>query len=94
MRRVHRWPAPRWVRVWALCATRGGDGWLWYAMGAIILAFGGAQRFHAVGAATLAAGVGIVLFRKLKKAAGRRRPCALEPHCWATLLPHFVGAAG
>jgi undecaprenyl-diphosphatase len=87
MRRVHRWPAPRWVRVWALCATRGGDGWLWYAMGAIILAFGGAQRFHAVGAATLAAGVGIVLFRKLKKAAGRRRPCALEPHCWATLLP-------
>jgi undecaprenyl-diphosphatase len=23
----------------------------------------------------------------LKRAAGRRRPCAFEPHCWATLLP-------
>jgi undecaprenyl-diphosphatase len=23
----------------------------------------------------------------LKKATGRRRPCAFEPHCWATLLP-------
>ena len=33
MRRINRWPAPRWVRLWALCATRGGDGWLWYAHG-------------------------------------------------------------
>ena len=29
MLRVNRWPAPRWIRVWMLCATRGGDGWLW-----------------------------------------------------------------
>ena len=58
MRRVHRWPAPRWIRVWMICATRGGDGWLWYAMGAIILLFGGHSRFAAVGAAGLAAGLG------------------------------------
>jgi len=32
MRRVNRWPAPRWIRLWALCATRGGDGWLWYGI--------------------------------------------------------------
>src|SRR5208283_4016692 len=38
-------------------------------------------------AATLAAGAGIALFLQLKKAAGRRRPCAIEPHCWSTLLP-------
>jgi undecaprenyl-diphosphatase len=87
MRRVHRWRAPRWVRVWMICATRGGDGWLWYAMGLIILLFGGALRFLAVTSAALAAGAGILLFLFVKKRTGRRRPCAIEPHCWATLLP-------
>ncbi len=53
MRRINRWPAPRWVRIWMLCATRGGDGWLWYAMGAIILLFGGESRFLAVAAPPL-----------------------------------------
>jgi undecaprenyl-diphosphatase len=87
MRRVHRWRAPRWVRLWTVCATRGGDGWLWYALGALILLFGGAARFVAVGAGALASGTGIVLFINLKRLAGRKRPCAIEPHCWATLLP-------
>jgi undecaprenyl-diphosphatase len=87
MRRVNRWHAPRWIRVWMLCSTRGGDGWLWCAMGLAILLFGGGRRFPAVGAATLAAAVGIAAFLSLKQAAGRQRPCALEPHCWATLLP-------
>jgi undecaprenyl-diphosphatase len=87
MRRVNRWHAPRWIRVWMVCATRGGDGWLWYAMGIVILLAGGERRFPAVGAALLAAGLGIATFLRLKKATGRRRPCAIEPHCWATLLP-------
>lgn len=87
MRRVNRWPAPRWIRVWMMCATRGGDGWLWYALGAILLLFGGEERFMAVGAAAFAAGTGIALFLRIKKATGRKRPCAIEPHCWATLLP-------
>ena len=87
MRRINRWPAPRWIRLWMLCATRGGDGWLWYGMGLVILLFGGDQRFLAVGAAALAAGAGIALFLRLKKLTGRKRPCAIEPHCWATLLP-------
>lgn len=87
MRRVNRWPAPRWIRVWMICATRGGDGWLWYGMGLMVLLFGGDERFLAVGSAALAAGLGIAIFLKLKKATGRKRPCALEPHCWATLLP-------
>ena len=85
MRRVNRWPAPRWIRVWMICATRGGDGWLWYALGCIILLFGGSDRFRATGAAALAAGVGIAIFLRIKRATGRKRP--LEPHCWATLLP-------
>jgi len=87
MRHVNRWHAPRWIRVWMVCATRGGDGWLWYAMGIVILLAGGDRRFAAVGAALLAAGLGVTLFLRLKKATGRKRPCAIEPHCWATLLP-------
>jgi len=87
MLRVHRWPAPRWIRIWMLAATRGGDGWLWYAMGAVILLIGGEDRFYAVAAAMLAVATGIALFLELKKITGRRRPCALEPHCWAHLLP-------
>jgi undecaprenyl-diphosphatase len=87
MRRVNRWHAPRWIRIWMICATRGGDGWLWYAVGLTLLLFGGDDRFMAVGAAALAAGLGIALFLRIKKASGRKRPCAIEPHCWATLLP-------
>jgi undecaprenyl-diphosphatase len=87
MRRVHRWHAPRWIRVWMLAATRGGDGWLWCAVGMAILLAGGGRRFLAVGATALAAGAGIAAFLSLKKATCRQRPCALEPHCWATLLP-------
>jgi undecaprenyl-diphosphatase len=87
MLRVNRWYAPRWIRLWMLCATRGGDGWLWYAMGIVILVAGGEHRFVAVGSAALAAGSGIATFLRLKRATGRRRPCAIEPHCWATLLP-------
>jgi undecaprenyl-diphosphatase len=87
MLRVHRWRAPRWIRLWMVCATRGGDGWLWYSLGLMLLVFGGSDRFVAVGAAAMAAGLGICLFLALKRATGRRRPCALEPHCWATLLP-------
>jgi undecaprenyl-diphosphatase len=87
MRRVNRWNAPRWIRFWMLAATRGGDGWLWYAMGAVILLFGGDDRFRAMGAAAMAVGIGVVLFLRLKKLTGRKRPCAYEPHCWAKLLP-------
>jgi undecaprenyl-diphosphatase len=31
--------------------------------------------------------VGIALFITLKHAFRRERPCELEPHCWARLLP-------
>ena len=70
-----------------IIATRGGDGWLWWTAGLMVALFGGGERFVALGAATLAAGSGILLFRKLKRTIGRKRPCAFEPHCWATLLP-------
>jgi undecaprenyl-diphosphatase len=87
MRRANNWEAPRWVRAYMLGATRGGDGWLWYAMGFAILVFGGETRFQALGAAGVASMLSILGFAWLKRLTGRRRPCQIEPHCWATLLP-------
>lgn len=87
MRKVNKWPAPRWIRLWAIVATRAGDGWLWYLIGLSVLLFGGENRLTAIAAAGSAALVGIGLFKALKNMSGRRRPCEIEPHCWATLLP-------
>jgi undecaprenyl-diphosphatase len=87
MRRFQRWSAPRWVRYWMVLATRGGDGWAWYALGAAVLVWGGPSRFRAVGAGSAASLAGILLFRFLKKKIGRKRPSCLGPHCWAKLLP-------
>jgi len=87
MRHVNRWQPPRWIRLWMICATRGGDGWLWYAMGLVILLFGGPERLLALGSSSLAAGLGILVFLQLKRVTGRKRPCAIEPSCWARLLP-------
>jgi undecaprenyl-diphosphatase len=87
MRRANNWEAPRWVRLYVLSATRGGDGWLWYAMGLAILLLGGKTRFEALGAAGLSSALSVLLFSRLKRLTGRRRPCQIAPHCWATLLP-------
>lgn len=87
MRRVNRWTPPRWMRLWMVAATRGGDGWLWYAVALIVALDGGEERFRALLAAVLAVSLGIAIFLSLKRACGRKRPCAMEPHSWATLLP-------
>jgi undecaprenyl-diphosphatase len=87
MRRVHRWRAPRWFRIVMIVATRGGDGWLWYAFGLILLLGGGEHRFAAIGAAASSAVAGILIFRALKHTSRRKRPCEIEPHCWASILP-------
>ncbi|HLG99728.1 MAG TPA: phosphatase PAP2 family protein [Bryobacteraceae bacterium] len=87
MRRANNWEAPRWMRAYLIASTRAGDGWLWCAMGFCVLLFGGDERFYALGSAGIAAMLSILLFMMLKRFAGRRRPCEIEPHCWATLLP-------
>ncbi|MCL5286403.1 MAG: phosphatase PAP2 family protein, partial [Acidobacteria bacterium] len=86
MRRMNRWRPPRWFRAWMLASTRAGDGWLWYILGLALLVAGGPQRFAAVSSAALAAVTGVAIFVVLKRVSGRKRPCAIEPHCWATLL--------
>jgi undecaprenyl-diphosphatase len=87
MRRVHRWPAPRWMRCWMLIATRGGDGWFWAACGVAVLASSDPARYAALAAAALAVAAGILVFMVLKRTVRRARPCHVEPHCWARLLP-------
>lgn len=87
MRRLHRWTAPQWFRWWMIAATRGGDGWLWYAVGAVLLAAGGAQGRLAAAESASACAAAIALFQYLKRKAGRRRPCELEPHVWSRILP-------
>lgn len=87
MRKVNKWPAPRWVRLGAIAATRAGDGWLWYLLGLFIFVFGGDSRLSATAAAGSAAGTGVGIFISLKKISGRKRPCEIEPHVWAHLLP-------
>lgn len=87
MRRVNKWPAPKWIRVWAIAATRAGDGWLWYLTGLSILLLGGRERLTAIASAGSAAAVGVGIFTSIKKFSGRKRPCEIEPHCWAKLLP-------
>lgn len=87
MYRLNRWRAPRWIRWWMIVSTRLGDGWIWYAVGALILFNGGPRRFEAAGAASAAALAGIVVFKTLKLLSHRPRPCASTPHCWSTILP-------
>ncbi len=96
MRKVNKWPAPKWVRLAAIAATRAGDGWLWYLVGVFILLFGGRNRINATAAAGSAAVVGIGIFILLKNISGRKRPCEIEPHCWARILPpdHFSFPSG
>ena len=87
MHRVNRWMAPAYVRWWAISATRAGDGWFWAACGVALLLSHDGARYAALLAALISSSLGIVLFRTAKSRVGRRRPCHLEPHCWAKLLP-------
>jgi undecaprenyl-diphosphatase len=87
MRKLNSWRAPQWIRLWAMAATRAGDGWLWYFVGFLILLWGGNSRWPALAAAGCAASIGVAVFVSIKRVSGRKRPCEVQPHCWATLLP-------
>ncbi len=87
MHRVNNWSAPRWIRFWMLSATRMGDGWLWYSLGVLLLAFGGTRGYAAFAAAGCAAIFGILVFKGLKRLSHRPRPCQYQTHCWAKVLP-------
>lgn len=87
MRRVHRWPAPRWIRFVMIGATRAGDGWLWGTLAFTLWMLGDARRFAAIATGCLASIASVVIYVVLKRCTGRTRPCLLEPHNWAQVLP-------
>ena len=87
MRRLHRWRAPRPIRILMLMMSRLGNGWLWYSLGIFILVCGGQNRYRAFFAGMLSALVAILIFQRVKPLSGRRRPCEIEPHCWAVISP-------
>ena len=45
------------------------------------------MRFVAFAASASAEVATVVLFRFIKKASKRKRPCQLESHCWSKVLP-------
>ena len=87
MRRLHRWRAPRPIRILMLMMSRLGNGWLWYSLGIFILVCGGQNRYRAFFAGALSAVVAILIFQRIKPFSRRRRPCEIEPHCWAVITP-------
>ena len=87
MRRVERWRPPRWVRWWMIAATKGGDGWMWWAQGIGLALVGGSQRWAAIGSTALACGLGILTFQVLKRLIGRQRPSFSARRDWTRLLP-------
>ena len=87
MRRVNRWRAPRWLRYLDDLVDPPGRRldlvFDWDYLAAV-------RRRHALcrfcrSAAAEAATV--ALFRFMKNASKRKRPCQLEAHCWANILP-------
>lgn len=87
MRKVNNWEAPRWVQNWMVTATKFGDGYVWIFVSIALLLTGSPVRYRAVLAGMTAAFLTVVLFQQIKKLVGRKRPCHVQPHCWAQLLP-------
>ena len=87
MRRLHRWRPPRTIRVLMVMMSRLGNGWIWYSLGIFILLDGGYGRYRAFFAGLVAALACILLFQLVKPLSRRRRPCEIEPHCWAVISP-------
>ena len=87
MRRVHHWPAPRWIRVWMLWATRGGDGWLWdawayhSAVRRRVSVRGSWRRGHC------RSGHGHRRVAFPERTHQPQAPCAIEPHCSGQTVP-------
>ncbi len=73
-----------------LCATRGGDGWLWYAYrGGDLLFLGGPERVPGASRKRARPWLGIALFLALKREQDAQEAAVPipAPHCWSRLLP-------
>jgi undecaprenyl-diphosphatase len=76
----------RWGRVFAL-ASRLGDGWAWYALAAVLLAWDGAAAAPAVVAMALCGAGGSLIYRWIKSCTRRTRPCHARAGLVLTVAP-------
>ncbi|MGA9705031.1 phosphatase PAP2 family protein [Pseudomonas sp.] len=83
LNRCSRSKPPRTVRLFIVACSRGGDGWLWWSAGLLVLSFGGTDRLQAFSAAFLSACSAVLLFARLKVHIRRPRPHG--PHRWARI---------
>ena len=67
--------------------SRLGDGWLWGAVAALLLAADGAGALPALGAMALAAAAGLPLYELLKRGTARPRPCVAAGSGLRALVP-------
>lgn len=77
--RLREWRPPRVVRLWLLWATHLGDGWLWFAAGAVLLAGGGTCHGPLAAAAAAAGGANASILY-LKRRFRRARPAPHVPN--------------
>lgn len=75
--RLQAWRPPRALRLWLVWATHLGDGWLWFAAGALLLAGGGMRVLAAAGFAAGGANASIIF---LKRRFRRARPAPHVPN--------------
>lgn len=84
---VNRLGARRWVRTYFCAVSRLGDGMLWIALAAVLLAAGGARGQLALLHMALVGGVSALLYRRLKHWSRRPRPYAADGRIRAWIAP-------
>ncbi|PWV64492.1 phosphatase PAP2 family protein [Plasticicumulans acidivorans] len=67
--------------------SRLGDGVFWYSLMAVILAWEGLPALMAVARMLLAGGLGLALYKWLKRRTLRPRPCTRSPAIRVTVAP-------
>jgi len=76
-----------WVRAGFRAASRLGDGVFWYALMLLLLIAYGPDAAEPVTRMLLSGGVGVAVYKVLKSATSRPRPCQVNPMITAGTQP-------
>ena len=85
--RVNRWGGRRSVRAYFRAVSRLGDGALWIAVAAVLIAAGGARGQLALLHMALVGGLSTLLYKRLKHWLRRPRPFAVDGRIRAWIAP-------
>lgn len=94
--RANGWCAHRAVRLYFKAVSRLGDGLFWYAMMAALAVAGGTEGLHAAAHMAVVGGIAALLYRRMKDAFRRPRPCHRDPavRAWVAPLDEFSFPSG